>query len=138
MGRLVLVASVLFAGCAAVPLSGFDGGEEPRLQEAAEPSVPSGPGRFLPSYYRGESQRCVEVGLQIVFPGTEKMDPNDPDGWILRSALNHWSERAIKAEANIKRAERLLETIGCDCENHGDFDCNQCQREAQLKGTGDD
>lgn len=31
-------------------------------------------------------------------------DPNDPDGWIRRSALNHWVDRAEKAET---RAENI-------------------------------
>ena len=98
---------------------------------------PVGLGRIARDAIPQLVERIGQLGRALGRHKTEP-DPNDPDGWILRSALNHWSERAIKAEANIKRAERLLETIGCDCENHGDFDCNQCQREAQLKGTGDD
>lgn len=38
-------------------------------------------------------------------------DPNDPDGWIRRSALNHWVARATRAEAALAEVERERDTV---------------------------
>lgn len=39
-----------------------------------------------------------------------KPDPNDPDGWIRRSTLNEWADRAIKAEREAAELRRKLES----------------------------
>jgi hypothetical protein len=38
-------------------------------------------------------------------------DPDDPDGWIRRSALNHWCERTVAAEAALAEAREAIRDL---------------------------
>ena len=68
-------------------------------------------------------------------------DESDPDGWIRRSALNHWHARAIKAEAErdearaaADRAAFAARTTGADLLRIGAL-CGMTDDEYPLKAV---